>query len=196
MEAIKLANTHPRVNIHLPGPGVGGPCLPKEPYFLIYKSKPPRPNLIATSRKINDYMPSHIIETILTALEKAGKNIKTAKIAVLGTAYKKNVDDSRLSPAQPIIKTLLKLGLKTVAYDPKCEESFGAEKAESLDAAAKKADCILILTDHKKFKHLRLNEIRQNMNPNPIIVDTSRVIDKDEATKLGFKYYGLGNKSP
>jgi len=79
MEVIKLANTHPRVNIHLPGPGVGGPCLPKDPYFLIYKSKPPRPNLIATSRKINDYMPSHIIETILTALEKQAKTLKQQK---------------------------------------------------------------------------------------------------------------------
>jgi len=114
----------------------------------------------------------------------------------MGTAYKKNVDDSRLSPAHPIIKTLLKLGLKTVAYDPKCEESFGAEKAESLDAAVKKADCILILTDHKEFEHLRLYETRQNMNPNPIIVDTRRIINKEEATKLGFKYYGLGSKSP
>jgi UDP-N-acetyl-D-mannosaminuronic acid dehydrogenase len=196
LEVIKLANTHPRVNIHFPGPGVGGPCLPKDPYFLIYKSKPPRPNLIATARKINDYMPNHIIETTLKALEKTGKNIKTAKIAVLGTAYKNNVDDSRLSPAQPIIKTLLKLGLKTVAYDPKCEESFGAEKAESLDAAVKKADCILILTDHKEFEHLRLYETRQNMNPNPIIVDTRRIINKEEATKLGFKYYGLGSRSP
>jgi UDP-N-acetyl-D-mannosaminuronic acid dehydrogenase len=195
MEVIKLANTHPRVNIHFPGPGVGGPCLPKDPYFLIYKSKLQHINLITTARKINDYMPRHIIETTLKVLEKTSRNIKTAKIVVLGTAYKGNVDDPRLSPAQPIIKTLLKLGLKTVAYDPKCEESFGAEKAESLDAAVKKADCILILTDHKEFEHLRLYETRQNMNPNPIIVDTRRIINKEEATKLGFKYYGLGSKS-
>ena len=196
MDVIKLANTHPRVNIHMPGPGAGGPCLPKDPYFLIYKSKPPHPNLIATARKINDYMSNHIIETALKALERADKKIETAKIAVLGTAYKKNVDDSRLSPAQPIIKTLLKLGLKTVAYDPRCKESFGAEKAKSLDVAVKKADCLLILTDHKEFEHLRLNEIRQNMKQNPIIVDARRIIDKEEAAKLGFRYYGLGNKSP
>jgi len=196
MEVIKLANTHPRVNIHLPGPGVGGSCLPKDPYFLIYKLKLPRPNLITTARRINDHMPNHIIEITLKALEEAGKNIKTAKIAVLGTAYKKNVNDSRLSPAQPIIKTLLKLGLKTVVYDHICEESFGAEKAENLDHAIKNADCILILTDHTEFENLRLDKIKQNMNPNPIIVDARRIIDKEEATELGFRYYGLGNKSP
>jgi len=196
MEVIRLANTHPRVNIHFPGPGVGGPCLPKDPYFLTCMSKLPRPNIIMTARKINDYMPNHIIKITLKALEKTGKNIKTAKIAVLGTAYKGNVDDPRLSPARPIIKTLLNLGLKTVAYDPKCEESFGAEKAESLNDAIKKADCILILTDHKEFEHLKLSEIRQYMNPNPIIIDARRIIDKEEAIKLGFEYYGLGKQSP
>jgi len=140
---------------------------------------------MSMARRINDHMPNHIIEITLKA-----------KIAVLGTAYKKNVNDSRLSPAQPIIKTLLKLGLKTVVYDHICEESFGAEKAENLDDAIKNADCILILTDHTEFENLRLDEIKQNMNPNPIIVDARRIIDKEEATELGFRYYGLGNKFP
>jgi len=75
LEVIKLANTHPRVNIHLPVLGVGGPCLPKDPCFLIYKLKLPRPNLITTARRINDHMPNHIIEITLKALGETGKNI-------------------------------------------------------------------------------------------------------------------------
>jgi UDP-N-acetyl-D-mannosaminuronic acid dehydrogenase len=193
MEVIRLANTHPRVNIHLPGPGVGGPCLPKDPYFLIYDKSPLKPNIITAARKINDNMPNHIVAKTLEMLEKAGKNVKNAKITVLGTAYKKDIADSRQSPSQPIIQKLLESGAKIVTYDPHCRESFGAEKANSLKEAVRNSDCILILTDHTEFKQqLNLGEMREIMNPNPIIVDARAIVNFEEATKLGFKYYGLG----
>ena len=192
MEVIKLANTHPRVNIHMPGPGVGGPCLPKDSYLLIYQAKAINHDIIKAARKINDYMPKHIIELILQALRNSKKEIKGSKITILGTAYKADVDDSRLSPSGPIIKELKKLGAEPTVYDPHCKESFGAKKANSLHEAVKGADCIAIITDHAEFKNLNLEEIRALMNDKPAIIDGRRIVNPYEAEKLGFIYYGIG----
>jgi len=191
-KVIELANTHPRVSIHTPGPGVGGPCLPKDPYLLIHKTKLGDQNIIKRARQINDYMPKHIVKTALQALKNIGKNIKNSKIAILGTAYKANVDDSRLSPSKPIIQKLLDLDAKVVAYDPYCSESFNAEKAESITEAVKDSDCIIIVTDHDEFKEIELSRLKKIMRSNPLIVDGRRVINPAEAKNVGFKYYGVG----
>ncbi|MHA1872568.1 MAG: nucleotide sugar dehydrogenase [Candidatus Heimdallarchaeaceae archaeon] len=191
-KVIELANTHPRVNIHTSGPGVGGPCLTKDPYLLIYKTKLTKLNLIETARQVNDYMPKHIVKMTLQGLRDIGKNIKNSKIAILGTAYKANVDDSRLSPSKPIIQKLLDLNAKVVAYDPYCSESFNAKKAESLIEAVKDSDCIIIVTDHDEFKEIELSRVKKIMRSNPLIVDGRRVINPAEAKNAGFKYYGVG----
>lgn len=191
-KVIELANTHPRVNIHKPGPGVGGPCLPKDPYLLTHKITLKTGNIIKTARKINDYMPKHILRTTLQALKNTGKNIKKTKITILGTAYKAKVDDPRLSPSKPIIQKLLKLGAKVATYDPYCPENFNAEKAETITKAVKNSDCIIILTDHPQFTKIHLLRLRKLMKKNSIIIDGRRVIDPVEAKKACFRYYGIG----
>lgn len=191
-EVIRLANTHPRVNIHTPGPGVGGPCLPKDPYLLIHQSKSINHDIIRTARQINDYMPKHVVKLISQALKETSKDIRSSRIAILGTAYKCNIDDSRLSPSEPIINELLQLSAETIVYDPHCNESFGAKRAASLHEAVKGADCLVIVTDHTEFKNLNLQEIKTLMNENPIIADGKRIIKPSEAEKLGFIYYGIG----
>ena len=196
MEAIELANTHPRVNIHTLGPGVGGPCLPKDPYLLINRTRPTKHDVINAARRINDYMPKHIVKLILEALKKTGKNIRNSRIAIFGTAYKGNVDDSKLSPSKPIIHELIKLGAKTTVYDPHCNESFEAKKAKSLHDAIKDADCLAIITDHTEFKNLNLKEIKALMNEKPAIIDGRRIINPHITEKLGFTYYGIGLGKP
>ncbi|MFZ7136930.1 MAG: nucleotide sugar dehydrogenase [archaeon] len=191
-KVIKLANTHPRVNIHTSGPGVGGPCLTKDPYLLTCKSKPVDYDLIKTARKINDNIPKHIVNLTQKALKNTEKDVKTNKIAILGTAYKANVDDSRSSPSETIIQKLKDLGAETIAYDPYCISTFGAKKATSLYEAIKDADCIIIVTDHTEFKNLNLTEIKKSMNDKPAIIDGRRIISPQEAEKHGFTYYGIG----
>jgi len=191
-KVIELANTHPRVNIHTPGPGVGGPCLPKDPYLLINKTRFRRCSIVSTARKINDYMPDHIVKMTLEVLKAVGKSVKGSKISILGTAYKGDVDDSRLSPSKPIIQKLLNLGAQVVVYDPYCAESFGAEKTESLQQAVEGSDCIVIVTDHTEFKEIDLSKLRKSMKDNPIIVDGRRLIEPTKAKEAGFKYYGIG----
>lgn len=194
LEVIKLANTHPRVNIHTPGPGVGGPCLPKDPYLLTYPTKAINYDIITTARQINDYMPKHIIELILQAFTDTRKDIKGSTIATLGTAYKADVDDSRFSPAETVIKELINLGAKPIVYDPYCEESFGARKTKTIEEAVSNADCVVIVTDHMAFKSLNLQEIKKLMKRNPIIVDGRRMVNQVEAENLGFTYHGVGSK--
>jgi len=194
MEVVKLANTHPRVNIHKPGCGAGGPCLTKDPYLLLHPvtERGFGSKIIAPSRKLNEYMPDHTVELLVKALKKAGKDVKTSKIAVLGVTYKGEVDDARNSPAERIVRQLMKLGTEIVVYDPYCEESFGTKKAIDIKDAVKRADCIMIVTDHKMFKELKLERIKALMNEKPVIVDGRRVVNPVKAKKQGFIYVGIG----
>lgn len=191
-KVIELANTHPRVNIHTPGPGVGGPCLPKDPYLLTHKTKLGKQNIIKTARKINDHMPKHVVKLAIEGLRKAGKRTYESKIAILGTAYKADVDDPRLSPSEPIIHSLMRLGCRVAVYDPYCNEAFGAIKTKSVREAVKGADCLVIITDHTDFKNLDLHKIKALMNKNPIIIDARRIISPHIAKNLGYIYYGVG----
>lgn len=194
MEVIRLANTHPRVNIHKPGCGVGGPCLPKDPYMLLDGVEPLgfKSRVIVSSRELNDFMPEHTVELAEKALLKSGKNIEKSKIAILGAAYKEEVDDPNNSPTEGIVKRLMTLGAKIFVYDPYCKESFGAKKASSIPEAVKRADCLLITVNHKAFKKLELRKIKGLMSKDPLIVDSGRIIDPAKARKEGFKYYGTG----
>jgi len=190
-KVISLANTHPRVNILTPGPGVGGPCLPKDPYLLLHATKLVGSNLINTARQVNDSMPEHVGNLILQALKNSGKGTKRARIAVLGTSYKAEVDDSRGSPSEPIIRGLINKGFEVSAYDPRCNEAFGARMAGSVSKAVERSDCLVIITPHKEFRNLNLRKLKALMN-RAIIIDGARIIDPREAKDQGFSYYGTG----
>ena len=192
-EVIKLANTHPRVRIHHPG-CVGGPCLPKDPYLLLSQIGPNnfKSNIVVDARRLNDYMPNHITKLTINALREAGKSVENSKIVIFGTAYKGEVKEARNSPAGKVIHKLMSLRGKVVVYDPYCNESFGARKAGDLMEAARGADCILILTDHKEFSKLELPRIKALMKENPILVDGRRIINPVEAKSQGFIYVAIG----
>ena len=191
-EAIRLANTHPRVNIHLPGAGVGGPCLTKDPRMLLsIANQVYGRELIRVARRINDYMPLHMVKIILKAIKRENLEDKRMKIAVLGVAYKSEVDDIRESPAKKIIKQLLAKGFAVVTYDPYTRETFGAEGTSSLEHAVKGTDMVVIVTDHEEFKSADWSRIGTLMR-HRIIVDGRRVIEPRTAIKMGFRYYGIG----
>jgi len=191
-EAIRLANTHQRVHIHMPGAGVGGPCLTKDPYMLI--SVDPDfwgSELIKIARRINDYMPIYTVKIVEKALREAGLEIKDARITVLGVAYKGGVGDTRESPSKHIVEELIKKGSKVTVYDPYTSETFGAERSLSLEDAVKDSDAIVIVTDHPEFKNIDLDVISRIMR-HKIVIDGRRVIEPYQAVKHGFRYYGVG----
>ena len=194
VEVINLANTHPRVNIHRPGPGVGGPCLTKDPQLLLrpVKQRPVQSKIIESSRSLNDHMAVHVVQLVVDALKQAKKDVGKAKVAVLGVAYKGEVSDTTNSPAESIIHRLMNLGVHVKAYDPYSEKTFGGQDASNAMDALKGTDCMLIATDHKMFANLSLKKIKALMNDNPIIVDARRIINSERAKKEGFAYYGIG----
>ncbi len=116
-EAIALANKHARVNIHQPGIGVGGTCLPKDPWFIVAVD-PDNTPLIKLARKINDQMPVVTANRIERDLEKKGQKRAGARIGIIGLTYKPDVDDFRDSPAVAVARELQRRGYTISVWDP------------------------------------------------------------------------------
>jgi UDP-N-acetyl-D-mannosaminuronic acid dehydrogenase len=194
LELIKVCNSHPRVKLLQPGPGVGGPCLPKDPYLLLNPQGNELINskIILDSRKINDSMPYHVVNLILKALETQKKTPVSSTVLILGVAYKADVSDTRFSPAKDVISQLKKNGCKVLVFDPKTKEGFDGEVIIDLWEAISHSDVLVILTDHNEFKKLDLEKIYITMKKIPIIVDTRRVFDNRKAEEIGIKYVSVG----
>jgi UDP-N-acetyl-D-mannosaminuronic acid dehydrogenase len=142
-EAIRLANKHPRVRILSPGIGVGGHCLPKDPWFLAY-SDPRNANLITTARKVNELMP----EKIASKIRRALKDVKDPRIAVFGLTYKPDSEDLRESPSLEVIKMLEEDGYKVMAYDNFVKH----HEYDSILKVAENVDCVVVLVEHTSIK--------------------------------------------
>ncbi|WP_457611714.1 nucleotide sugar dehydrogenase [Methanocaldococcus sp.] len=180
-EAIKLANNHPRVNILNPGPGVGGHCIPVDPWFIVEKSKEAK--LIKVAREVNDSMPLFVVN-------KIKKIVDNGNISILGVAYKGNVDDIRESPALKIVEELLNLGYSVKCHDPKVKKF--KYKLYNLRECLKDSDLIVILADHEEYKNLPIKEIGELVRSKNIL-DTRNIIDREEWERFGFKTYLLGD---
>ncbi|PKP61721.1 UDP-N-acetyl-D-mannosamine dehydrogenase [Candidatus Atribacteria bacterium HGW-Atribacteria-1] len=184
-EVIKLCNKHPRVNIHLPGPGVGGHCLAVDPWFIVERN-PALARIIKIAREINDNMPQFIFNKIENIL----KNIKgVKKVTILGITYKANIDDTRESPIINLIELLEKHNYKISVVDPYVKEF--RYKVENVAEAANNSDLLVLAVNHKDFKDLDFDLIAKNMQ-NKIILDTRNYFDKNIVESKGFKYYLLG----
>lgn len=177
LEVISLANEHPRVNIHQPGPGVGGHCIAVDPYFIIEKDIK-HSQLIQNAREINESMPMFIVEKVRSIVPISGI------ITVLGLAYKGNVDDDRNSPSYEIIKELETLGYEVKVTDPYVKETNGVEVL-LLEEAMENSDLLLILTDHKEYKSLGNMNLDKIMRT-PVILDTKNIVNKIENTKTKY----------
>jgi UDP-N-acetyl-D-mannosaminuronic acid dehydrogenase len=188
-EAIKLANYHPRVNIHLPGPGVGGHCIAVDPWFLT-ELQPELAKIISLSRHTNDSMPEYTALKTKSLLDEKG--IQHGRVAVLGLAFKGNIDDMRESPSTDVLHHLEKLGVDYTAFDPHIKENKIERQTQSLDEAVAHADVILILTDHNEFKELLPSAVENHMRTK-VIFDTKNCIQCDQWKAAGFDVVLLGD---
>ena len=180
-EVIEMANKHPRVNLHTPGPGVGGHCLAVDPYFIIAEAPEESP-LIQLSRSINVSMPEYVVNITKKMLSKLNGN----KVTVFGLTYKGDVDDIRESPAFDIYELLRKEeGLEVNTYDPHVKMDF-VEK--DMKAAVTDSSLVLVLSDHSEFKILTDNDFETMKDK--VIFDTKNVVPNNFSE---VQYYNYGN---
>ena len=195
MDVIDGASTKWNFNVYYPGAGVGGHCLPVDPYYLVKKAKELgyHSKVIAAGRSINDNMPLHMVNLVQDALNEQEKSLKNSNIVVLGFSYKENVGDPRESPAKTMIKHLKKKGANVIVVDPYIEEinnKFGVLNTDMYEAL-KGADAMVLITAHDDFKSIDFQRIKKLMN-SPIVIDGRRIYDPDELRSIGFTYKGIG----
>ncbi|MGM0753042.1 MAG: nucleotide sugar dehydrogenase [Bacillota bacterium] len=181
LDVIEMANKHPRVNLHTPGPGVGGHCLAVDPYFIVAKA-PEQAQLINLARNINTSMPSYVVDNA----DKLMRQVDGKVVTIFGLTYKGNVDDIRESPAMEIKEMLEFQGDYEVrSYDPHVEKDF---VYNNLEEAVSGSDLILILSDHNEFKELDWKRL-EGMNSKQIL-DTKNVVSNRSDD---FNYINFGN---
>ena len=191
-----LINSRSERHMHIPGSGVGGHCLPKDTWLLRYGlqrygQKPMEAEFICLARRVNEYMPRHMAEMIEGMLKKKKIDLRDAKIAILGVAYLEDSDDTRNTPAYPLIRDLEAKGAEIIAHDPYVRTFPEADLTKDQDVALSGADCMAVVTKHREYHSLDLSKAKRLMRT-PIIVDGRNVIDRKKAEKEGFIYKGIG----
>lgn len=187
-EVINSANYHPRVNIHTPGPGVGGHCIPVDPYFLIELGEKydVETRLLNASRSINNDMPKHVLDLLLKYKEDKDEY----SIAILGMAYKGNVDDIRETPTIKLINLLKEHDFNVFVNDPYVNKDI-IEKfdVKSIDFESSfKCDCVILMTDHDLYQ-----DIKPEMIVNKFIISTRNILNCDEFRNAGVNFQAIGN---
>jgi len=164
-----------------PGPGVGGHCIPLDPYYLSFaaRKKGMRPQFIELSGDINNFMKIHAINLLEKGLAAEKVKLHGARIGILGLAYKKDINDTRESPAIDIIHDLVERGAKVTVHDPFVSEiktDLGVFKSvKKVDEFFKGLDGVIVVTNHEVFKKLNLSKYSKLMK-NKIIIDTRNII--------------------
>jgi UDP-N-acetyl-D-mannosaminuronic acid dehydrogenase len=166
-EVIELANRHPRVNILTPGPGVGGHCISVDPWFLV-SAMPDITPLIHTARKVNLSKPHHVVERVVRLATQLNRPV----IGCLGLTYKADVDDLRESPSLDVVRELHRRRVgELLVCDPLLDATRFSEFALTpLDEVLARAHMLVLLTDHRPFRHIRRPLLQEK-----ILVDTRGV---------------------
>jgi UDP-N-acetyl-D-mannosaminuronic acid dehydrogenase len=189
-EVRKLVNTCPFRDMHVPGAGVGGHCLPKDSWLFASSLKEFEPSIITAARETNERMPVHMVELVEACLREAGRKLADSKVAVLGLAFLRDSDDTRHSPAIAIIDRLHGR-TELVVHDPYVAKEYRAPLVRNLDDAIKGSDCLIIVTDHSCYKGLDLNRIGSLMRT-PAVVDGRNMLSAEECRAAGLTYRGIG----
>jgi UDP-N-acetyl-D-mannosaminuronic acid dehydrogenase len=204
-----LVNKSPGRNVLLPGAGVGGHCIPKDPWLLAYGAgESMTAKLIQVAREINDFMPLHMAALTLDALDEVGVAIENARIAVLGYAYLENSDDARNSPSIALVNRLKELGAEVRIHDP-----FVAAYRGDLAACVRGCDAVVVMVKHDVYRRTSLFQLKEAFTgigatafqpvnecgdcapyrgTHPVLVDGRAVFDRDQAKAAGFVFRGVG----
>lgn len=185
-EAIELANKHPRVNIHSPGPGVGGHCIPIDPWFIA-EAAPDDAELIKLSRHINDRMVEHVVHMLTEMIGDTGV------VSIFGAAYKGDVDDARESPTLHLAELLCKAGYEIRVCDLHVRRF--KYKLHDINSAIANSDCIILMSDHKEFKTESRDSIEDMAGKmkHKNLIDTRNCLNHELWKSADFNVKILGN---
>lgn len=175
----------------LPGPGVGGHCLPNNPYYIAKRAKEVgfEPDLMLTARHRNDEMPMHVVELVEKGLKESGKTLDQSTVALVGVAYKANVDDVRLAPSRVIADALLKKGASLKITDPHVNEA-NMKKVHDHVVELEEAlacDAVVFLCAHDAYKEIRPQEVKAT-----VVVDAVFLFSPSQFSQI---YKGIGRSS-
>lgn len=178
-QVIRFANMHPRVNILKPGPGVGGHCIPIDPWFLV-EAAPAATALLKAARRVNDERPV----VMAKILKKLVGRTRKPKVAILGVSYKGDVDDVRDTPADIAIDALEKFGIDVAVYDPHVK--IYRKDLVTLEQALAGADAAAILSAHSDFKYLAPDRVGGLMRARRLL-DPFHMVDLTAWRDAGFE---------
>ncbi len=181
-EVIEAASTKPfGYQAFYPGPGLGGHCIPIDPFYLTWKAKAIGRNtkFIELAGEINAQMPVYVVSQVISALNARGRALKGAKVLIIGIAYKRDIDDVRESPAAEIIELLWAGGAKVSYHDP-LVPTFPDMRDHDIDLSTsplteqtlKDHDCVLIVTDHTSVDYEKIGKYA------PLVVDTRNAMSR------------------
>lgn len=184
----ELVNKSPGRQMHMPGGGVGGHCIPKDPWLLAYGASGTQTpvRLIPAARAINDSMPLHVADLLAQALQDQGRTVRGAPILVMGYAYLEGSDDTRNSPSESLVRRLKKLGAVPVIHDPYVPGYQG-----DLLRLARGCAAAVVMVRHPEYLRLDLAELRAMLST-PILVDGRHVYSPAAAQAAGWVYRGVG----
>lgn len=185
----EFVNKSPGRNMLLPGGGVGGHCIPKDPWLLAAAALEPGAvdvRLIEASRYVNDAMPAHVGRLVRELLSESGIEPAEARLAILGAAYLEDSDDTRNSPTQGLLDALAGQVAEVAVHDP-----FVAEYRGALTDVVRGADCAVVMVAHSEYRRADLARLAQDMR-NPLLVDARCVFSPDALASAGFRWRTLG----
>ncbi len=184
----ELVNKSPGRRMLYPGAGVGGHCIPKDPWLLAYEaSKRGTPiRLIAASRAVNTAMPQHIAALLADALREVSLTPAQARVLILGYAYLENSDDTRNSPSAALVEQLHAQGTQVVIHDP-----YVAEYKGDLLTKAQNCDAVILMVAHQAYRELDLAAVQAALN-HPVLVDGRNVYAPEQLASQGWIYRSIG----
>jgi UDP-N-acetyl-D-mannosaminuronic acid dehydrogenase len=183
----ELVNKSPGRSMHLPGAGVGGHCIPKDPWLLAHAAQGDVPlRVIPAGRAVNESMPRHTLALLEDGLRAAGKALAGARVVVLGFSYLEESDDTRNSPSEAFVAHLARAGAEVVIHDP-----FVSEYTGDLLATLRGADAAVLMVAHKLYRALDLKALAAAL-AHPVLIDGRHLYDGDRARAAGLIYRCIG----
>ena len=186
-EVRRLVNTCPFRDMHVPGSGVGGYCLPKDSWLLLSGVPGHEAKIIPDARTVNGTMPMHLASM---AREEMTKMTGKKRVAVMGLAFLRDSDDTRNSPAFKVISELMDVG-DIVVHDPFVKPQAGITPLRDEWETLKGADCAIFVTDHTAYQGMDLTRLRKAMRT-PLIIDGRNLFQKNDCEAAGIRYRGIG----